>query len=386
MGDLQILEKLVENFPFFQKLLLKYRNVAYKLLRHLKLKPMKKGRTLFFSGDLPDNFYIILRGSVFVLLPKDVDAMKLEKNEETERIKLFLLKLRAEKAVSPFLKSRTMTIKKISIGLVRSQSLFKDAVEKFKGNMSHYYKKEMSMDFEIQNFDRPWMYFEEGVFKYNCINMLNAGRSFGELGLLIKKPRNATILCKEDSQFLYLEKNDYMILEQIDRAKILKKLAFFSSSFFRDRVTNDYVLKMIYNFQKRKIGYGQCLFAEDNEIDGCFVIKKGRVVIKKKIIRHIQENQKNVIKGIESSLRMFDKKERTKDEISEIEVFFIFINFSKFSKLAVFERGQFVGEDDIIQGNQLRTYTAVSKAADMVVYFIQKDVSISTNSLKIYKI
>jgi len=83
---------------------------------------------------------------------------------------------------------------------------------------------------------------------------------------------------------------------------------------------------------------------------------------------------------------MFDKKERTKDEISEIEVFFIFINFSKFSKLAVFERGQFVGEDDIIQGNQLRTYTAVSKAADMVVYFIQKDVSISTNSLKIYKI
>ena len=321
MNELKLLEKLVENFAFFHKIFVKYRSLAYKLLRHLKIKILKKGRTLFFAGDLPDNFYIILRGSVFVLLPKDADAMKLERNEDSEKIRQALLRMRTEKAVSPFMKSKAATIRRISIGLVRSQSMMKDISEKFKSNMNHYYKKEISMDFEINDFDKPWLYFDEGVFKFHCINVLGAGRSFGELGLLIKKPRNATILCKEDTWFLYLEKNDYMTLEQINREKIMKKLKFFSNFFFKDRVTQDYVLRMIYNFQKRKMGYGQKLFHENDEIDGCYVIKKGMVVIKKKIVQKADEKQeKNMEKGIASSLRIFGKKDKNKEDCSEIEV------------------------------------------------------------------
>ena len=41
----------------------------------------------------------------------------------------------------------------------------------------------------------------------------------------------------------------------------------------------------------------------------------------------------------------------------------------------MFEKGQFVGEDDIIEGNTLRSYSAISKSADLVIFFIQKDVS-----------
>ena len=320
--DLLILEKIVENITFFQKILLKYRPLALKLLRQLKLKTLKRGKTLFFAGDLPDNFYIILKGSVFILIPKDADLMKDERNEDTEKIKQFLLRYRTEKACSPFLASKGMAIRRISIGLLRSKSS-SEIDEPLKGNMSHYYRKEMSVDFELKDFDKPWLYFDEGVFKYNCINVLNSGQSFGELGLLIRKPRNATILCKEDIQLLYLEKQDYMLLEQIDRQKILRKLAFFSEFFFRDTVNNDYVLRMIYNFQKKKYGYGKILFNENDSIDGCYVIKKGRILIKKHIIFENNENNKESkeVQGIEKCLRVHERKNKSIEEISsDIEV------------------------------------------------------------------
>lgn len=322
-----LLEQLVENFGFFQKLLRKHPPLCNKLLRQIRIKLLKRGQTLFFAGDLPDNFYIILKGGVFILIPKDLDAMKLERNEETDRIKHFLLRLRTEKALSPFMKSKTTAIKRISISLLRSKSLYNDSKESFKGNMSHYYKKEVTMDFELKDFEKPWLYFEEGVFKYNCINVLNAGQSFGELGLLIKKPRNATILCKEDTQFLYLEKNDYMLLEQINRHKILKKLAFFSQFFFKNIVTNDYILKMIYNFQKKKFGYGQSLFKEEEEIDGCYIIKRGRVVVKKVALKlkdnSINPKENKLLEGNESIL---ENKIRKKEKINNgIEVLYYFL-------------------------------------------------------------
>jgi CRP-like cAMP-binding protein len=38
---------------------------------------------------------------------------------------------------------------------------------------------------------------------------LKEGLMFGELGLLLKKPRAATIICKEDTEFAILEAEDY---------------------------------------------------------------------------------------------------------------------------------------------------------------------------------
>lgn len=38
---------------------------------------------------------------------------------------------------------------------------------------------------------------------------------------------------------------------------------------------------MIYNFHKKVFGYGHLLFEEDQEVDGCYLIKKGSVLLKK---------------------------------------------------------------------------------------------------------
>ena len=62
-----------------------------------------------------------------------------------------------------------------------------------------------------------------------CVNILKPGSAFGELGLLTKKPRNATILCNDECIFLYLEKKQYEIVEELQRIKIMRKAKYYKS-------------------------------------------------------------------------------------------------------------------------------------------------------------
>ncbi len=48
-------------------------------------------------------------------------------------------------------------------------------------------------------------FFIDGLFKYNFIRDLSQGSIFGELGLVMKKPRAATIIIKEDAEFAVLD-------------------------------------------------------------------------------------------------------------------------------------------------------------------------------------
>lgn len=54
---------------------------------------------------------------------------------------------------------------------------------------------------------------------------------FGEMGLLLKKPRAATITVKEDTVFAVLGANDYRnILEVAEKKKFNDKVDFFSAN------------------------------------------------------------------------------------------------------------------------------------------------------------
>ena len=37
-------------------------------------------------------------------------------------------------------------------------------------------------------------FFQEGVFKHKCVSELRSGQMFGELGILMNKPRSASIV------------------------------------------------------------------------------------------------------------------------------------------------------------------------------------------------
>lgn len=52
-------------------------------------------------------------------------------------------------------------------------------------------------------------FFDENVFRYFHAVSLGEGQVFGDLGILTKKPRAATIVCTEDCYFGVLGLEDY---------------------------------------------------------------------------------------------------------------------------------------------------------------------------------
>jgi len=132
---------------------------------------------------------------------------------------------------------------------------------------------------KFEDLDCPWKYFTEGTFHYNIGNLLKDGDFFGELGLLTKKPRRATVLCLEETFLMYLEKTDYKnVVQSVDYGKITKKIEFFERFFLRG-FTQDSILKLSYFFLKRKYGLNEVIYEENEKANGCYLIKKGEIAV-----------------------------------------------------------------------------------------------------------
>ena len=57
--------------------------------------------------------------------------------------------------------------------------------------------------------------------------ILKSGKSFGELALIKKQPRAATIRCLEDSHFAVMSKSDYeKVLQKIEQKNMNKIIEF----------------------------------------------------------------------------------------------------------------------------------------------------------------
>lgn len=140
-------------------------------------------------------------------------------------------------------------------------------------------KKTIYENVKLEDLDEPWNYFTDGVFRYEVGNVLRDGDYFGELGLLTKKPRKATVLCTEDCYLIYLDKNDYKnVVESVDLEKMGRKLRFFENNFLKG-FTQDSILKLSYFFTKKKFNLNQIIFQEGEEVDGCYLIKKGEITV-----------------------------------------------------------------------------------------------------------
>ena len=109
-------------------------------------------------------------------------------------------------------------------------------------------------------------FFEDEIFKFNTnVIKLNDGKVFGDMGLLLNKPRSATILCLEDCHLAVLSKNDYInILKQSEQQKINNMLEFFQKNMF-PTAGKESIMRLIKMFEETKtFHYGEYVFKEGN--------------------------------------------------------------------------------------------------------------------------
>ena len=198
-------------------------------------------------------------------------------------------------------------------------------------------KKQLIPGLENKDLKKKDLFFEEGIFKYYAVQTYQNGDVFGELGIIRKKKRAATIICLENTHFAVLLKKDYetILLEQ-ESIKLLKLLEFFYKTLFK-KCSRDRMTYIAYLYKKRMYVKDQILFKEGQEPIECYIVKKGDIELSKRI----KEGKK-----------------------------------AKKGKVAILSTGQFFGEEDILKNRDIRKYTAKVISVKASVFFLTKQVII----------
>ena len=212
----------------------------------------------------------------------------------------------------------------------------------------------------LASLDEPESYFQDGVFKFHLVGIFGPGSIFGEVGLLMRKPRSASVICNCDIDFAVLTSEDYAeILEAVDKKEMETRMEFFIDNLFQE-LQPEVAIRLSYMFKKSKFMKGNFIYKQDEKANEVFLIKKGEIQIYKKIKESEQE------KKIES-VNEFIKNMYHKNENKIKQGKFITIQLSNLGA------GQSFGEDDLLY-NRNRAYNAVCYSNKVTLYYLPKSV------------
>ncbi|KAL4432492.1 hypothetical protein ABPG74_013346 [Tetrahymena malaccensis] len=201
----------------------------------------------------------------------------------------------------------------------RRRSVLKGAIDAFVTNSSSsstykmYQEQKKVVEQQIKGLDLEKLengahFFVNNTFKYNHAFTSGDGLVFGELGILNKKPRAATIICLEDCYFGYLSSQNYQqILMKKEKASLVKKREFIESTLIQNMLSGEKMSKISYYFHKRKYQNGEIVFKEGEAAKYVYLVKKGEIELQKEIeiSQNEQESTKIVIRVAKLSSREY---------------------------------------------------------------------------------
>ena len=212
----------------------------------------------------------------------------------------------------------------------------------------------------LNSLDDPESYFQDGVFKFHFVGKFGAGNIFGEMGLLMRKPRSASVICNSDTDFAILTSEDYAgILEAVDKREMESRMEFFIENLFQE-LQAEVAIRLSYMFKKSKFMKGNYIYKQGEKSNEVFLIKKGEIQIYKTRKELCEEKKPD-------SVEEFVKKMYHQNENKVKSERFVVIQLSKLGF------GQFFGEEDIIY-NRNRANNAVCSSNKVTLYYIPKSV------------
>lgn len=284
LEDIHTLIKATASMQYFQDINRKNVNKIAKIHERicavLQYESKKKGEIVFNIDEKSNKFFIILSGSVNILVPKNYDNIMKEKQENPKSKKNWFL-------FQKFKGGDSLEKDKNEEEEEEKDQFWTTADEKntIKARIEEIHNKYAVLLGDISINDIKSEYFEnlfdEGVLKFNFSNTLKEGQTFGELGLLTGKLRSATIICKEDCHFgIMLEEDFKNIVSVIELKKINVKFDFFKKYLIRN-VSSDILRKFTYSFKKIKYSRMEYVYKEGDVCKEIYLIKKGEIQIQK---------------------------------------------------------------------------------------------------------
>ncbi|KAL4449888.1 hypothetical protein ABPG74_015007 [Tetrahymena malaccensis] len=124
------------------------------------------------------------------------------------------------------------------------------------------------------------MYFPD----MNMVKVYTPGEAFGEIALMTKERRTASMVCKEDSHLMVLSKEGFeKILGSYQQSIVKQKVSFLKSFSFFEKVANSQLMSFLHCFKIITFTPKSTIYQENDPANEIYLIKSGEVQIQKQI-------------------------------------------------------------------------------------------------------
>lgn len=363
--DIMILNKFMRTLTQFMSLLTKNEKrrsdiqpLLNKIGEHLKWKYVSRNTILFRSGDIGSMFYLILHGSVSVLIPNSVKLqlslddymrylnillclkendlfnMAIESNKEVYNVIVDENKTYKQNTPNPLYFSDYNTGSKLSINY--------DSCEE-------YLQLIMPQVKHIESYHPTVV-----VWVYHKVVELKEGDTFGETALLSRNLlRTATIYTNEETFCGTLNQNEFnscikKIQIQIKRERTLFVLSY---NLFHD-VNYEVFVKRYWNyFTFNQIKQGEILFHQYDMREMVLFLKEGSV----ELISRMSINELNNVICLLSADEATENKPKAKGTLSSDPYFFT----GRELRVAITKNKDIIGLDDVVYEDNRLFCTAI---------------------------
>ena len=243
---------LSENYQYFIKLKSNkdfgFQKIE-KITKFVKLETHDQKEIIIKLGELGDKFYILLEGSVAVYKP-----------------------VYKERNLTP-IEFSNMLVK------IRDVDLDKSKYERLIEKNSHL--KCRIKDIEKMTIKPNYMFYKVKIFweELERIGEFKEGFSFGEMALIKKTSRNATIKTTSKSIFLTIEKKDYnKAIRELRERKISNDMEKFTNSYpIFKMLYREKILEILNNFTKITLYKGDSLFQQNDDSENVYFLNNGTI-------------------------------------------------------------------------------------------------------------
>ena len=281
---------LSENYQYFKKIKAEDSQLKVEQITKIcRIETKSKNEAIINFGEIGDKFYIVLEGVVEIYRPKYIDI----EVYPSEFLKMLNKVKTNEKNLLKY--ERIKEKNKIFFDTYSQEDAINNISELMNAPVGN---SSMNVNL-LKNKQVFLMEDEEKLGEYG------EGFSFGDIALIQKTRRNATIKAKKDCILLTIENNDYnkAILEY-QRKKLNKEIDDFikTYSFFKD-FSQEKIIKLFNCFSKKTIYKNEYLFEQNKHDEYVYIINEGIFSISCKIsfswlndyLNYIDYDNKNIL-------------------------------------------------------------------------------------------
>ena len=239
-------EYLSNKFDYFKKIKTSEPSKLEKLCKVLNYETFSAKETIINYGETGDKFYIVFNGQIGVYKP-----IYVEKDMSLNEFYSYMMYLKNNNQVN-----------KMNRIMEKNQHLNIDLTV-LAGTPETSYFMRKTVTFIMEENEK--------------LGEFSNGFTFGEIALIKKSKRNATVIALKNSALLSIEKYDYNnVIRRLEEKRLEKEIYKFKNNYPFFYHWNNYNILEIFNcFHHLRLTQGEYLFKQNEESDSVFIVREG---------------------------------------------------------------------------------------------------------------